>query len=295
MAEFLALSPEISVSAEGRGKSDSFYEGHDKWNNENRNESNTHGVQKEESPDKACKSDSLKVNAGDVLGSAENDTEDKRREETIDITSPIRIDLTSSSTPLKRLSEDAESLAEKRRREEEESENLARQLMEEESINAYQLQIDYMRSNPELFSEEDMAALGVALQESENIPRSSTADEYDEREEDGSEMGDDSREWTYEQLLELGQTIGDVKTERWKMRSASVIMTLPRMTFKNFSELKKTNGAEQHCSVCMDVYEDNQDIILLPCNHYFHADCSEGWLKENNSCPLCKTKITNSP
>jgi hypothetical protein len=139
------------------------------------------------------------------------------------ITSPIDINLSSvsaSSTPCKRALDDTNdtvsddvsecgsdevmSSAEKRQREQEESERLAWQLMEEESMNAYQMQVDYMRANPELFAEEDLAALGAVLQETQQ-----REEEDVEEGEDGEEVEeDDSREWTYEQLLELGHTIG---------------------------------------------------------------------------------------
>jgi hypothetical protein len=101
-------------------------------------------------------------------------------------------------------SDEVMSSAEKRQREQEESERLAWQLMEEESMNAYQMQVDYMRANPELFAEEDLAALGAVLQETQQ-----REEEDVEEGEDGEEVEeDDSREWTYEQLLELGHTIG---------------------------------------------------------------------------------------
>ena len=41
-------------------------------------------------------------------------------------------------------------------------------------------------------------------------------------------------------------------------------------------------------------YEPEDEIIPLPCDvrHFFHAPCIENWLKQNNSCPLCKKPIT---
>ena len=83
--------------------------------------------------------------------------------------------------------------------------------------------------------------------------------------------------------------ITDVKTERWKMRSSNIISSLPRLSFESYLTNKKGDEEEDSasCPVCMDTYENEQEVIVLPCHHFFHAECSEGWLKvstENTSC-----------
>ncbi|CAD8133135.1 unnamed protein product [Paramecium octaurelia] len=45
------------------------------------------------------------------------------------------------------------------------------------------------------------------------------------------------------------------------------------------------------CSICLCSIQ-NQGI-LLPCKHLFHIKCIEKWFFENNSCPICRSKITN--
>ena len=32
-------------------------------------------------------------------------------------------------------------------------------------------------------------------------------------------------------------------------------------------------------------------VKLYECNHEFHVDCLKGWVKNNNSCPLCREEI----
>ncbi len=52
------------------------------------------------------------------------------------------------------------------------------------------------------------------------------------------------------------------------------------------------------CGICLDELKLNEDIIELPCKdkHYFHIK-NEGcpgiypWIKENNTCPLCRFKF----
>lgn len=46
------------------------------------------------------------------------------------------------------------------------------------------------------------------------------------------------------------------------------------------------------CPICLSDYEPKETLRSIPeCNHYFHADCIDEWLKLNGSCPLCR----NSP
>ncbi|XP_022761110.1 RING-H2 finger protein ATL20-like [Durio zibethinus] len=46
------------------------------------------------------------------------------------------------------------------------------------------------------------------------------------------------------------------------------------------------------CPICLSEYQPKETLRTIPeCNHYFHANCIDEWLKMNGSCPLCR----NSP
>lgn len=36
-------------------------------------------------------------------------------------------------------------------------------------------------------------------------------------------------------------------------------------------------------------------IFKTTCNHIYHNNCIEEWLKKNNTCPICRTVICNPP
>ncbi|KAI3886810.1 hypothetical protein MKW98_017162 [Papaver atlanticum] len=44
------------------------------------------------------------------------------------------------------------------------------------------------------------------------------------------------------------------------------------------------------CALCLDEYQPNETLRSLPaCNHYFHANCIDKWLRINSRCPVCNT------
>ncbi|KAJ8764807.1 hypothetical protein K2173_010272 [Erythroxylum novogranatense] len=46
------------------------------------------------------------------------------------------------------------------------------------------------------------------------------------------------------------------------------------------------------CAICLSEYQPKEALRTIPeCNHYFHVDCIDEWLRVNGTCPLCR----NSP
>ena len=48
------------------------------------------------------------------------------------------------------------------------------------------------------------------------------------------------------------------------------------------------------CTICLErmYINDTQYIFETDCDHYFHTKCIVKWLKENNTCPICRNRIT---
>ncbi|KAI3859644.1 hypothetical protein MKX03_031158 [Papaver bracteatum] len=52
---------------------------------------------------------------------------------------------------------------------------------------------------------------------------------------------------------------------------------------------KFLNPENTTCSICLADYTHNDTLKSLPeCNHYFHVNCIDGWLRVNGSCPVCR-------
>ncbi|KAI4287071.1 MAG: hypothetical protein L6R35_003670 [Caloplaca aegaea] len=70
--------------------------------------------------------------------------------------------------------------------------------------------------------------------------------------------------------------------------SAAAIEALP--TKKVDKDMLGTDGKAE-CSVCMDNVELDDEVTVLPCQHWFHGDCVGAWLKEHDTCPHCRQGI----
>ncbi|KAJ9148066.1 hypothetical protein P3X46_030161 [Hevea brasiliensis] len=68
------------------------------------------------------------------------------------------------------------------------------------------------------------------------------------------------------------------------------IESYPKTLLGESRRLPKPNDST--CPICLSEYQPKETLRTIPeCNHYFHADCIDEWLKMNPTCPLCR----NSP
>jgi Ring finger domain len=173
----------------------------------------------------------------------------------------------------------------RRQQEEAESIELARALMAEEAMASYEQHFMFFRDD--FMSEEDRAVWQAAMRE-------------EEREEAANVLGDNhdaDGEISYETMLELGERIGDVKTERWTMVAKKEIEKLPTFTYDAASTTNETairkDASENKCLVCQSEYENGEMCCRLPCGHVFHRDgCIDQWLLTRDFCPYCRQQIT---
>lgn len=47
-------------------------------------------------------------------------------------------------------------------------------------------------------------------------------------------------------------------------------------------------GKLQDCSICLEVYQNGEELRQLPCHHCFHCVCIDKWLRKRTTCPMCK-------
>jgi hypothetical protein len=56
-------------------------------------------------------------------------------------------------------------------------------------------------------------------------------------------------------------------------------------------EAKGTDEAEAVCVVCLDLFQPDERIRVLPCLHQYHQQCIDPWLRQQARCPVCKSAI----
>ncbi len=79
-------------------------------------------------------------------------------------------------------------------------------------------------------------------------------------------------------------------------RDETPIETFTRLGIQVNTEVKsevkpEEEEAKEICSVCLD--DENCVDCETSCSHNFHANCLSQWVNKNNSCPLCREKITS--
>lgn len=66
------------------------------------------------------------------------------------------------------------------------------------------------------------------------------------------------------------------------------IAALPK---KKLDEKMLGPEGKADCPVCMDDVHLGDEVVCLPCSHWFHETCASAWLGEHNTCPICRKGI----
>lgn len=48
---------------------------------------------------------------------------------------------------------------------------------------------------------------------------------------------------------------------------------------------------DDECTICLSNYNDNEQIRIIMCGHYYHKKCIDEWFKSEFNCPNCRYNI----
>ncbi|GMI82936.1 hypothetical protein like AT3G19910 [Hibiscus trionum] len=111
--------------------------------------------------------------------------------------------------------------------------------------------------------------------------------EYDNSEEDDDDEID-LDDFSYEELIALGEMIGIVKRGLSEDEISSCLVP-----FK-FRSIERESRVDR-CVICQVEYVDDEGLVALSnCEHPYHSDCISKWLQMKRNCPICSVQISSS-
>lgn len=51
------------------------------------------------------------------------------------------------------------------------------------------------------------------------------------------------------------------------------------------------SDGKAECTICIDELNVGDEVTVLPCTHWYHGECVTLWLKEHNTCPICRKPV----
>ncbi|XP_011098261.1 probable E3 ubiquitin-protein ligase HIP1 [Sesamum indicum] len=97
---------------------------------------------------------------------------------------------------------------------------------------------------------------------------------------------------SYEELLALGEQIGNVGTglsEEFIQNNLKIRNFTSSTADLNLEDDTCLDQQIDFCVICQTDYEDGEDIGILDCGHEYHKECIKKWLLEKNTCAVCKS------
>ena len=78
--------------------------------------------------------------------------------------------------------------------------------------------------------------------------------------------------------------------------SAEQMSQFPRRPYRQVMDQRlQSNPTEQPYSLCpitREAFDDDTEVLVLPCGHYYSIDGISQWLTENNPrCPCCNSDV----
>lgn len=88
--------------------------------------------------------------------------------------------------------------------------------------------------------------------------------------------------------IELERFIASTLSEQESTQCPASHETIKSLTTKKAS----SDDCMESCPICLESFQDEEEITVLPCSHTFHSDCCNTWFEKHaNTCPTCRASI----
>ncbi|TNV85863.1 hypothetical protein FGO68_gene2314 [Halteria grandinella] len=98
-----------------------------------------------------------------------------------------------------------------------------------------------------------------------------------------------------EDFFEMVRRISEQEAEaraKKKRAKGDAVSKLPIVKIETKHCKKNGNDLEPpSCTVCCDAISLGSKGMFMPCGHIYHPDCLQPWLKEHNTCPVCRYEL----
>lgn len=72
--------------------------------------------------------------------------------------------------------------------------------------------------------------------------------------------------------------------------------TIDSMSTVKYSQTRNKNLDEEArtCPICLEEFQEGEDLRFLWCMHRFHQKCVDSWLEKHTNCPICKKDFSEA-
>tara|TARA_B100001094_G_scaffold315390_1_gene355335 strand:+ start:1406 stop:1822 length:417 start_codon:yes stop_codon:yes gene_type:complete len=97
----------------------------------------------------------------------------------------------------------------------------------------------------------------------------------------------------------FGKLWWHVQLERWNNNDNNLNQRLinnsptydPNIIEKKEIKYNHELHHDKECTICLEEYQENDELYQLQCDHYYHKECINDWLLKHQTCPLCRLNL----
>jgi hypothetical protein len=90
-----------------------------------------------------------------------------------------------------------------------------------------------------------------------------------------------------------------MKTQQAEAKAMEVLAAMPRVKFGEPAGSSSDAAAQQaaetncdECPMCLEEFQRGEEVLRLPCEHFFHESCLAPWLLKSLQCPMCMRDLS---